>query len=447
VSVMTGELSNMETQVTRRQVIAAAAASMLGFGLDLFDLFLLLYVASTIAPLFFPTKIPTLSLASVYASFAISLFFRPLGSAIFGNYADKHGRKKALIVTLMGLGISTALLGALPTFPQVGIVASILFILIRIVQGIFVGGVTASSHTIGTETVAPKWRGLMSGLVSGSGAGLGGLVASLVFFICASIFKGDAFGVWGWRCVFFSGFITVIVGLILERSLEESPIWLMKQKQKELQKQKGETVEVKPLATLFSRTYGLIMLINIIVAAGAASQYYLTSGFLPTFLGVINQIPKDVSGKIMVIGNLFILIAAPLVGHISEMIGRRRTFLLFGVINLILLPLGYWGLWKAGTALGVVIAYVILLSFFGNTGYAPVIIFLNERFPTEIRASGTSLCWNLGFAIGGTMPTFVTLASKQMSDIPASVIGFVIGVTLLLLFGALLSPETKGRFE
>src|ERR1700754_1538260 len=173
-------------------MINAIIASVLGWALDLFDLFILLYVAPVVGALFFPSSNAALSLAGVYASFAVTLLMRPLGSAVFGEYADLNGRKRAMLIAIIGAGISTAALGALPTIVQVGIVAPIVFLLLRLVQGIFVGGIVASTHTIGTESVPAPWRGAMSGLVSG-GAGLGALLASFVFLVTSSIFPGDAF--------------------------------------------------------------------------------------------------------------------------------------------------------------------------------------------------------------------------------------------------------------
>src|SRR5471032_3056518 len=139
--------------IAARQMRNAMVASVLGWSLDLFDLFILLYVAPVVGALFFPSSVPTLSLAAVYASFAVTLLMRPVGSAIFGHYADVRGRKGAMLVAIVGVGISTAAFGALPTIIQAGIAAPIMFLILRLVQGIFVGGVVASTHTIGTESV------------------------------------------------------------------------------------------------------------------------------------------------------------------------------------------------------------------------------------------------------------------------------------------------------
>src|ERR1700730_13745940 len=144
------EIAEPASPVATRQMRNAVVASLLGWSLDLFDLFILLYVAPVVGALFFPSSIPTLSLAAVYASFAVTLLMRPVGSAIFGHYADVHGRKDAMLVAIVGVGISTAAFGLLPTIAQAGLIAPGLFLVLRLVQGVFVGGVVASTHTIGT---------------------------------------------------------------------------------------------------------------------------------------------------------------------------------------------------------------------------------------------------------------------------------------------------------
>src|SRR5437763_158375 len=139
-------------RVTDAQRLMAVFASCFGWSLDLFDLFILLYVAPVIGKLFFPSDHATLSLAAVYASFVVTLLMRPVGSAIFGNYADRHGRKSAMFVAVSGVGLATAAFGVLPTLAEVGILAPIIFLVLRLVQGVFVGGVVATTHTVGTES-------------------------------------------------------------------------------------------------------------------------------------------------------------------------------------------------------------------------------------------------------------------------------------------------------
>lgn len=429
--------------VGTRQTRNAIIASVLGWSLDLFDLFILLYVAPVVGALFFPASAPTLSLAAVYASFAVTLLMRPVGSAIFGHYADVHGRKSAMFVAIVGVGVATAAFGVLPTIAQAGAVAPILFLILRLVQGVFVGGVVSSTHTIGTESVSPERRGAMSGLIGGGGAGIGALLASFIFLVTSSIFPGEAFAVWGWRCMFFSGLLSSLLGWFIFSGLEESPFF------KERQKQKTAGVAAKsasPVKALFSRDWRNVLLLNLLITFGGGAGYYLTSGYLPSFLKVVNNVPNNVSSLILMGGSIMALISAIAVGALSDVIGRKKTFLLAGICMIVLLPICYLGM-AATKDTGMITFYALVIAFLGNAGYAPILIFLNERFPTEIRASGTGLSWNIGFALGGMMPTFVSLAAGGPAQIPMSLSVFAVVIFIIYLIGAFLIPETKGNFR
>lgn len=431
--------------VTPRQAVLAAAASCFGWGLDLFDLFILLYMAPTIGKLFFPAQHSMLSLAAAYASFAVTLVVRPLGSAIFGSYADQHGRRGALYLAILGVGITTALFGALPTVESIGVAAPTLFLLLRLVQGIFVGGVVASTHTIGTETVPPRWRGLLSGMIGGGGSGVGGLLASLAFMAATWLFPGPLFAVWGWRFMFFTGLITSVIGLVIFRNLEESPFW------RELQKagavrDKKRSAGRSPLALLFSREHRPVFLVNLMMTISGGAGYYLTSGYLPTFLKLVNGLPATDESFILMTVAVTGTIGSVLVGATSEKIGRKTTFLIFGVARLILFPLLILQMAHIHDVAALA-GCAVLLCFLGSGGYAPLPIFLNERFPTAVRATGTGLSWNVGFAVGGILPTFVSLFSPEPAAIPSVLVAFLVGISILYMAGAIIVPETRGNLR
>jgi MFS family permease len=432
--------------------MVAVVASCLGWALDLFDLFVLLFVAPVVGRLFFPSEHAMLSLAAVYASFAVTLLMRPLGSALFGSYADRRGRKGAMILAVVGVGLSTAAFGLLPTVAQVGVIAPVLFLLLRLVQGVFVGGVVASTHTIGTESVALKYRGAVSGLIGGGGAGLGALLASLTYLAMSSLFPGDLFDVWGWRCMFFTGIISSVLGLFVFNSLEESPLWKKLAAEKAARaaadKTRNAPIEVvrSPIRTLFSRDYRSILFVNLLLTIGGGSGYYLTSGYLPTFLKVVNHAPNGTAAAILMLCSVAVVIASVAAGHLSTFIGRKRTFILLGAIRLFALPALFLLLPTAQT-ITMVGVYAVILSALGSAGYAPILIFLNERFPTAIRATGTGLSWNIGFAIGGMMPTLVSLIAKTPLDLPMTLAVFVGAISVIFLIGAFVVPETLGKLD
>ncbi|MDE1004456.1 MAG: MFS transporter [Paraburkholderia fungorum] len=437
--------------VDQRQVMGAVVASCLGWALDLFDLFVLLFVAPVVGRLFFPSEHAMLSLAAVYASFAVTLLMRPLGSAWFGSYADRHGRKGAMITAVVGVGLSTAAFGLLPTVAQVGLVAPILFLMLRLVQGVFVGGVVASTHTIGTESVAPKYRGAVSGLIGGGGAGLGALLASLTYLAMSAIFPGDLFDVWGWRCMFFTGIVSSILGLFVFSSLEESPLWkklAAEKAAKAAMQNTAEPVEVvrSPIRTLFSRDYRSILFVNLLLTIGGGSGYYLTSGYLPTFLKVVSHAPNGAAAAILMICSVAVVIASIAAGHLSTFIGRKSAFVWIGLIRLIALP-ALFLLLPTAQSITMIGVYAVILSALGSAGYAPILIFLNERFPTAIRATGTGLSWNIGFAIGGMMPTAVSLVAKDAGQLPITLAIFAGAISVIFLAGAFIVPETRGKLD
>lgn len=436
-------MDSMEA-ISPRQRINAILASVLGWSLDLFDLFILLYVAPVIGQLFFPSTHPTLSLAAVYASSAVALIIRPLGSAIFGHYADTHGRKGAMTIALIGTGLSTASFGLLPTIHQIGAIAPVIFLLLRLVQGLFIGGVVASTHTIGTESVPARWRGTMSGFV-GSGAALGALLAALVFFVVSNLFPGDSFMGWGWRFMFFSGILSAVLGIFIFRNLDESPVFRQAQLAKAARRQTA-SAQASPVRTIFSPAYRGILLRNLLITFGGGAAYYLTSGYMPSFLRLVNALPNDAASRILIMASVAAFFASILFGFLSDIIGRKPTFLMIGLASIVLLPLFFLRM-GAATDVSTIASYAVAIAILGNAAYAPILIFLNERFPTALRASGTGLSWNIGFAIGGLMPTFVSAFSGSVENIPISLAIFVSFAALVYLIGAIVNPETRGRFD
>lgn len=430
-----------------RSPVSAVISSLMGWSFDLFDLLVLLYVAGPVGKQIFPVKSATLSLALVFASFGVSVLMRPAGAALFGQLTDRDGRKRIMVVVLLGVGIATAAMGLVPTYAAIGIAAPIIFILLRVIQGLFVGGVTATSHTLGTESVPERWRGLTSGLIGGGGAGIGGGLASISFIVISKIFPGSAFTTIGWRVMFFMGLVLSLVSLIVLYRSKESPLW---EEAQQRAKHSGVAVVTQKIRfrDLISSRYKVILLINIGLAAGAGAQYYLTSGFLPTLYGSVMKVPVASRGGILLALSLVVIVASCVAGELSEHFGRRRMLIIIGIVNIICLPILISILVRVNPHdTGVILLVSGVLVFLSNASYAPLIIFFNERYPTEMRSRGTAVSWNTGFMIGGLLPTFVSLVSSSVMDIPHELIYFVIASVAVFLIAGFWSPETRGALD
>lgn len=416
----------------------ATVSSTIGFALDFYDLYIIVFVAPVIAKLFFPTQNTVLSLAGAFGVLAATLLMRPVGAVLMGSLADRRGRRYAMGVTLFGVGAVTALMGLLPTVHQIGVLAPILLLALRLVQGIFVGGVFAATLTMAIEAVPSRWRGLVSGLVGGGATAAGSVLASLSFFAATRLFPGPEFEEWGWRAMFLVGGLPVLLSLLALRYVDESPLW-----------QRG-VPQRRPLRQLLCRAHRRVLVGNIPIVFGIGCHFLLTLGFLPTYLQVVNHVPAGTVSPLLVVVNLTTLVCAPLTGYLSERFGRRRVLLVVSAANAVILPMLYWQLaGLQGVAdLGLITVITIFISCLTIAAFGPLPIFLNERFPTAIRASGVALSVNVGFAVAGLVPTAVNAWSGSVQRLPMFAVGALMVASLAtLIFLSLVSEPMRGLDE
>jgi MFS family permease len=265
--------------------------------------------------------------------------------------------------------------------------------------------------------------------------------------VVSSIYSDAAFDAHGWRIMFFSGLLGAVLSLFVLLKVEESPIWHEEQ----------AAARTRPVVAAARRTrfrdlatgrYKKILFVNIAVAAGAGAQYYLTSGFMPTLLGSVVKMPASSRGDILLVASLVVVVSATLAGELSERVGRRRTMLWIGGVNLAVLPLVTLLLARTAPGdTGKILLLCCVLAFFANAAYAPVMIFLNERYPTALRSRGTAISWNTGFMLGGLLPTFVNLLSPQIDDVPGRLAIFIACSVVVFLIAVVVSPETRGAID
>lgn len=426
-------------QALSKQQKAIVFGSWFGWSLDGYDLVLMLFVISSVNQLFFPSNDPTLSLLAAFGTYTIALVMRPVGGAIFGNFGDKHGRKKAMIITILGFSTVTFLTGLLPTWSTAGISAPILLIILRFAQGLFAGGEWASGSVITMETAPKSMRGLLSGFVQ-SGYSFGFVIASLAYGLALTVYPGQLFIEIGWRVMFFTGLIPGLLALFIRLKMDESEIWLKKSKEK-------KAIAKAPLKKVISdKEQRKRFLLALIIMTGLLYSYYTSIGFMPTFLEKYVKINKNEVAAIMIVVTVAAMIGTIFTGFISQYIGRMKTLTIFASASIILaVPLLY-GLYNT-TNVNEKILYASIVVFVSSTAFGPIPAFLSERFPTEIRNSASGFAYNGGLIIGAWSPliaiNLLSHVGQSILFVPlAFALNIIIGAAVIFI-GSRVNPDTR----
>jgi MFS transporter, MHS family, proline/betaine transporter len=433
-------------QALSKQQKAIVFGSWFGWSLDGYDLVLMLFVISSVNQLFFPSTDPTVSLLATFATYIVALVMRPVGGAIFGNFGDRHGRKKAMIITILGFSAITFLTGLLPTWHTAGILAPILLIILRFAQGLFAGGEWASGSVITMETAPKRMRGLLSGFVQ-SGYSFGFVIASLAYGLALAAYPGQSFIEIGWRVMFFTGIIPGLLALFIRLKMDESEIWLKKSKEKVIAK--------TPLKEVISdKEQRKRFLLALIMMTGLLYSYYTSIGFMPTFLEKYVRINKNEVAAIMIVVTVAAMIGTIFTGFISQYIGRMKTLTIFASASIVLaVPLLY-GLYHTANIHEKVI-YASIVVFVSSTAFGPIPAFLSERFPTEIRNTASGFAYNGGLIIGSWSPLIAINLLSRASSSPSSsslssnplipfafALNIIIGATIIFA-GSRINPDTR----
>jgi MHS family proline/betaine transporter-like MFS transporter len=409
--------------------------SWLGWSLDGYDLVLMLLVIPLISELFFPLANPTFAILATFAAYVVTLIMRPFGGAFFGNFGDKFGRKKSMIITIMGFSIATFATGLLPTWEMVGLLAPIFLILLRFLQGFFAGGEWGSGAVITMETVPKKYRGLLSGFLQ-SGFNFGFVIAAVVFQFAISMFPAEQFAEIGWRVMFFTGIIPGLVALFIRFKMTESEAWLTKSKQT-----KKEKSPIRQL--LFSKQERKRFFFALILMTGLMFSYYATMGFFPTFLQNYMILEKSEIASLMIVATVTSLSGTIFAGYLSQIIGRMKAIAIFAAASALLAVPVLYGLFNASTFLERMI-FTIILIMISTAGFGPIPAFLSERFSTGIRNSASGFAYNGGLLFGSWAPLIaVSLLSDNGDLIPFLLGATVIVGALIILVGAKINPETR----
>lgn len=391
--------------------------------------------SSIFAHHFFPEGDPIAALLATLAIFAVGFIMRPVGAAVMGAYADRHGRKKGLVLTIGLMAGATAVIGLAPTYEMVGILSPIILVAARMIQGFSAGGEFGSSSAFLVESAAPRRRAF-AGSWQQVSVGAGVLLASGMGAIITSTLSEEALDSWGWRLAFLVAALLGLVGLWLRSSVEETDSFVAAKNRSEASGEK----RINSVFTMFVKHPKSTLRVFGITIAGTL-LYYMWVSYMPTYAAVATGIPLNQAllANFLAVGLFLVLL--PFAGILSDKIGRKPTmtafaagFLLFSWPAFALLNGNFWML-----LLIEVVGIILLLGYSANCA-----VIMAEQFPAEVRATGIGLPYALAVAIfGGTAPYLTTWMNTNglgqfvwLYCAAAAAVGVVVYLTM---------PETKGK--
>ena len=414
-------------------------AAAVGNVIEWYDFYVFGSLATTLAVKFFDPSHPAAALLRWIAIFAIGFFVRPLGALLLGRIGDRVGRKYTFLITLSGMGISTALIGVVPTYATIGVLAPIVLLVLRLVQGLCLGGEYGGAITYVAEHVPDEKRGFYTGWLQTSPT-LGIIVSLAVIIGTRTILGPHAFDAWGWRIPFIVSLLLVAVAIYIRLRLQETPIF-------QSIKAKGQTSR-NPWAEAFTGPNLKFVLIATVVVLGEGVVWYSSQFWALYFLQTVKSI--DVLHSSVIVG-VALLIATPtlvLFGAWSDRIGRKKIILAgFFLAAVTYYPL-YVALGKAATQGAInypiaILIVAILVSYVGMV-YGPIAAFLAEFFPSRIRYTSVSVPYHIGNGWGGGAVPLVTTAVWTSTHSLAATLAYPIALpALALLISLVWMPETK----
>jgi metabolite-proton symporter len=374
-------------------------ASLMGSAIEWFDFFL--YGSATAIVfnrLFFPAADPLVSLMLAYLSFALPFFIRPLGGIIFSHIGDRVGRKRTLVLTLSLMGGGTTLIGFLPTYAMIGVAAPCMLVLLRLIQGIGLGGEWGGAVLLAFEYAPPARRGLF-GSIPQAGVTIGMLFSTL-FIGVASLLPDGQFLAWGWRVPFILSAGLVALGLWIRNGIDETP---------EFKKLQSEGAVARfPVGELL-RNYRREVLTAVLVKFGETGSFYMFAVFLVSYATTNLGYSRPTALTAIAVGALIATFTIPLCGLLSDRIGRRPVFLA-GSVGLIAFSAPYFWLLSQRSTVCILIASIIAIGVIWPLVTATLSSLLAEMFQPRIRYSGISFGYQIGGAlVGGTAPLVGTL--------------------------------------
>jgi metabolite-proton symporter len=404
-------------------------ASLIGTTIEFFDFYIYATAAVLVFPrLFFPKSDPASAVLASLATFAIAFIARPFGSALFGHFGDRIGRKTTLVAALLTMGISTVAIGALPAYGTIGVAAPLLLAFFRFGQGLGLGGEWGGAVLLAIENAPPgkrAWYGMFPQL----GAPIGFLFSGGIFLVLSRWLTNEQFFAFGWRIPFLSSSALVLVGLYVRLTIAETPVFRDALSRR-------ERVKV-PMLELF-RSHRRALVVGTMISLATFVLFYLMTVFTLSWGTTALGYGREKFLVMQLFGILFFAVTIPISAVLAES-GRRRT-LLWVTSAIIFFGFAMAPMFLAGTV-GAVIMMTVGLSLMGMT-YGPLGTVLSELFPTAVRYTGSSLTFNLAGIFGASLAPYI--ATWLAKNFGLQYVGYYLsGAAALTLIGLLAAPETK----
>jgi MFS family permease len=413
----------------------ATASGWIGSALEFYDFFIYATAASLVFPqLFFPSGNPTVAIVASLATYGAGYVARPIGAFFLGYWGDTHGRKTVLLVCIFLMGFSTMVVGVLPTYEQIGVLAPIFLVTLRLVQGFAVAGEISGASSMILEHAPFGRRGYYASFTL-QGVQAGQIFAAAVFLPLAHYLPKEDFNSWGWRIPFLLSFIVIVAGYLIRRKVDETPAFLEESKRREIQK--------SPIIDAFRYSWADMLrvicmaLMNVIpvVTTIFGAAYAVQPGYRVGF-------DSDVYLWIPVLGNIVAVIVIPFVGNLSDKIGRRPPVIV-GALLSGLLSFGYL---YAISIKNVPLAIVLSLLMWGVVyqGYNAVFpSFYPELFATRTRVTAVAISQNIGTMITALLPVlYATVAPPGSTDVAIKIGTITFGVTIVSALAAWSARES-----
>ncbi|MGN7123810.1 MFS family transporter [Methylorubrum thiocyanatum] len=422
-----GDAPVVAATTTDRQKIKAIMAASSGNLVEWYDFYAYAFTSIYFASAFFPSSSPTGQLLATAGIFAVGFFMRPLGGWIFGRLADKRGRKASMLVSVLLMCAGSLLIGILPTYETIGVLAPVLLLVARLAQGLSVGGEYGTAATYMSEVAGPGRRGFLSSFQYVTLIG-GQLLAVLVVFALQHLLPVEEMRAWGWRIPFLLGAVAAIVALFLRSSLEETA--------------SDETMQSKEAGSLRALLqHKRALLITLAFTMGGSLYFYTMTTYMQKFL--VNTVKLDLKSvsTVMTLALIAFMLLQPLFGILSDRIGRRNNMILFSGLAMVgavplLSTLSVVDNVYAAFAL-VLVGLVIATFYTSISGVVKA-----ELFPVEVRALGVGLPYAIANALFGGTAEYVALSFKNYGN-ESLFFWYVAAMAAVAFAASLWMPDTR----